>query len=620
MPPRPSTSTRTSGPRGPDRPSVSPSTASWRQEWYASHRGSRENRPSDEVLERALALPVSERRLAATITCPTPVPASELFEFWISAPTLTQTFPLPVILDSLLSTETGSDTWAAVSTLCHGFSMTRSKGVRFFCSAPNCSDRLNGVSLLICGKPHTIKASSKFASHYSVQLHRVPASVSAAAIFDLFVSHDCEPLSVYPTFAAGPLSSNTLTVLFSSASIPAFIWSGNRGEAPLRELSLATGHPLTFVVHPRQDFNDFAPPSLTPLAPAAPPTRPVTRAEPITTASPIDATDAFTLDRPLVTDTPQAWYRKIKAATVPYYLPPPTTAVTHVLYIDDADDSDASGLASYRVPYQGRYAAFLSDETSATLPPDVDVILHPTVGTTPIGVPPHLTSWQSSLKDTLSPAFDVESMTLVQLTEFLDAERAHLREDDYSSALLTSIQAQPSIYRTFYDSCTPGNIVDLECHVAAHACHRLVSRYDVDTATSSLDILDRIYAVGRPLASMDDDNDDDTASFISILRDVATRHNDPRSIDELLALARWDLYCMINAPSIYFDFVKLAAVCSTTEIHAIAESHHLLWSDVTLLQLLRSDVGQQLVTSTTQPTLTSAFTLLASISTVHRHA
>ena len=390
MPPRPSTSTRTSGPRGPDRPSVSPSTASWRQEWYASHRGSRENRPSDEVLERALALPVSERRLAATITCPTPVPASELFEFWISAPTLTQTFPLPVILDSLLSTETGSDTWAAVSTLCHGFSMTRSKGVRFFCSAPNCSDRLNGVSLLICGKPHTIKASSKFASHYSVQLHRVPASVSAAAIFDLFVSHECEPLSVYPTFAAGPLSSNTLTVLFSSASIPAFIWSGTRGEAPLRELSLATGHPLTFVVHPRQDFNDFAPPSLAPLAPAAHfPARPVTRADPITTASPVDATDAFTLDRPLVTDTPQAWYRKIKAATVPYYLPPPTTAVTHVLYIDDADDSDASGLASYRVPYQGRYAAFLSDETSATLPPDVDVILHPTVGTTPIGVPPN---------------------------------------------------------------------------------------------------------------------------------------------------------------------------------------------------------------------------------------
>ncbi|CAK4987547.1 unnamed protein product [Aphanomyces euteiches] len=209
----------------------------WRAAWYSAVRTTTSS-PLDEdaIFELILSTP-AVRAQNFNLACPEPLSDVPCVEFRIEGALLSSTFPLGVILDSL-SCFPQPPAWSSNLAHFRGFSLVKGKGVRFLCTDANAAKSIRYCTVTICGVEHKVSLAHKISSYYTVQLHRVPGTASAAVFYQYFKSLGCDPLVIYPTHDCGGLVSDSLTIMFNGPNIPKPLWSGKPTDAPLREIQL----------------------------------------------------------------------------------------------------------------------------------------------------------------------------------------------------------------------------------------------------------------------------------------------------------------------------------------------------------------------------------------------
>ena len=603
--------------------------AAWRKYWYANYQRPKEDLPKDLILKALKAQP-SQRRSCLPVT---QTASADSTEFRIEAQDLTTAFPLAVIMASMHACT--SPIWKNAVESLFGFQMQRGKGIRFYSNDDAVAVSLRNFEIEICGKMHRISCTPKYESYYSIQLHRVPVETTALEIFDFFVSHDCNPLVVYPTHSVGSLKSNAMTVLFNGRKIPPFLWSGKKEDAPLREISLDLSHPSSFVVHKLKQLNEFVPPSLqgkkrkttsastTQVQDDQQVDKPAS-AVPSSTASSTAVQGQDTAARyttaplrlpeilasncrasstsaPGPKEAPHRWHQKVKARVLPLTSEPPVSATSAVT----PTFSEDKATASWAIPLDNRFEVLQHDFDDAL--PDFDVAVFSSEDQATAS---HSMMFpdRKRLSKQVAKLFHVDQISMDTLNSLIqDTCKTTLTNTGYGNKFLYSLQAQPALFRATLDD--PAYQHAWSSLATSHALGRLLGSLHPDKFRSE----DKLQDMGSVV-------DDYCAMFTGATGDTLTPHEGltrlaattKYSVEEHIAFALWDFYCMIVAPSIYFDAVKLAHGIQVGALTNLFCTKTLLWSDDTLHDWASSSLGVSMRSTALTGVFKTALTLVIS--------
>ncbi|ETV90137.1 hypothetical protein H310_15030 [Aphanomyces invadans] len=136
-------------------------------------------------------------------------------------------------------------------------------------------------------------------------------AVTPLDAFNFFENRGCFLVSVFPTFPAGTLHSNTLKVIFSSKQGSGYLSSHHKEDEPLREICSAVDQPTSFVVHKISALNDLCRPV---SMEAAQNSRESNQGS---HPAPQQQAPAVTMSLPTSKDPPSSWHKKIKARLFP---------------------------------------------------------------------------------------------------------------------------------------------------------------------------------------------------------------------------------------------------------------------------------------------------------------
>ena len=237
----------------------------WRATWFKNHQTTR-CRPSEAVFAAAAkayedaSLSLAERRMAATLTLPTITPESECFEMLIIGKTLSNTFPIGAILDSLGQSAQPS-TWTQALPSCRDFAKVKNVGISFTCTDRESVTKLGNLSVNICGRPHKIREYSEWSQNYWVEL-TIPKNCGYThdVIYNWFADQGCPPLTMQGTYQKRSVCSRSLTVYFPTPEIPECLLLGPND--PVREIRPTSNPTYIYVQHRISRFNEKVPDSI----------------------------------------------------------------------------------------------------------------------------------------------------------------------------------------------------------------------------------------------------------------------------------------------------------------------------------------------------------------------
>ncbi|CAK4620153.1 unnamed protein product, partial [Aphanomyces euteiches] len=163
---------------------------------------------------------------------------------------------------------------------------------------------------------------------------------------------------------------------------------------------------------------------------------------------------------------------------------------------------------------------------------------------------------------------------------------------DYGDAFLHTLQAQPSLYKASIKE--KGNPLEdiLWNFSLQHAILRTLVEHKPLLFKSSENLLPT-GAILDDAVAMFSSSDDQATPEGSALLTLCEALTDQPQFDVAVAFAIWDLYCMMTAPSIYFDSLKLGHIIGSS-LTSFANTSHLFWTNYVLLAWLTSEIGQSM--------------------------
>ncbi|ETV90621.1 hypothetical protein H310_14624 [Aphanomyces invadans] len=200
-----------------------------------------------------------DRRLAVTASLPTPTPPEEKFNMLIAYKSAVATFPLQVILDSLATTHQPA-TWTTAKSVCRDFMRVKNVGISFNCTDRDMVTRLGGLKLMICGRPFPIREYSEYSHLYWIDL-TLASDTQPDDIWTYFDARGEPPVMIKSTFDKNSIQSRHITVYFETRDPPKCLMFAPND--PVRELFVhGPESPPTFVHHRITRYNKTVPPSL----------------------------------------------------------------------------------------------------------------------------------------------------------------------------------------------------------------------------------------------------------------------------------------------------------------------------------------------------------------------
>ena len=194
---------------------------------------------------------------------------------------------------------------------------------------------------------------------------------------------------------------------------------------------------------------------------------------------------------------------------------------------------------------------------------------------------------------------DVESMTVEELTAYIEHYSLSFVATDDPVDIVSQIQAQPSSLAPLLDAHTPNNLGLLMDKAPGHAVQRLIQMCD-----------ERPFVIAAKKEQSQATNPqalwmhiwphqvDATFPFNEILKELVKQDFIPL----IKTLARFDLFLQINQPDIYFNPLKVSSIVKhayedtniAAAIATIPKAPHYLWSDATIIALASSKLGNYL--------------------------
>ncbi|RHZ25890.1 hypothetical protein DYB37_010952 [Aphanomyces astaci] len=197
---------------------------------------------------------------------------------------------------------------------------------------------------------------------------------------------------------------------------------------------------------------------------------------------------------------------------------------------------------------------------------------------------------------------DVESMTVGELTDYLEHYANSFQSEDDPSIALAMIQANPGHLAPILDVQTPKNIEVLVHKAPGHALQRFIQSHsyldriiDAMQEQANATLPQPLWAHLWPEAAT---SNNPTSLVLSSLVPNSANHS------LVLALAQFCLFLQLNQPEIYFNAIKVSAL-----VHQACHKHgglprlatltlapHFLWFDATLCALAASPMGDYFLT------------------------
>ncbi|TYZ67605.1 hypothetical protein PybrP1_009034 [[Pythium] brassicae (nom. inval.)] len=560
------------------------------------------------------ACDMRQLRHAALAVLPTPVAPDQCFRMWIPAPDVVQNHNIDEILQSLAGNQ--PQMWKDARPQVRDFVRIPKHGISFLCTSQNACHKLGGVSLKICGFSVRIKRYSLYDKWYYVDLTRLPPEVDDTTIYNWFCEEaGARPVLIAPKYNAAGLVSRDRTVFFPQVGCPDGLLVDEK--TPLREIFFTETQAVPcFVHHRNRKLNKFTPPSLQKK------TKPKRE---IDLSADVAAPQAMAIDDKESHD-PTAHPRASKgrdrspATQLATRQPPRSVIIPRV---------DPATLSEWKLVENSKRglidAAAIRDEPAAFTPcelaADADdfslrydlavspnyyrVLVHEYVddATSPdvdIDVQVDSTSLNGFTADSpLLPlaaaralinsrhhAFKVEHMSLEELSRAIDD---YLAKDFFDVVgnhddALASIKAQPAFHRKLF------NMEDLQqaALVKQHAVFRAFMSSPLEESPRSF-VLRLKTKFGGDLPPID-----------TVFQDIFAAQTEQ---DAAFFFASLDLLLMVMAPSIYVNPIKVQMLMPPQlQPRRVKFSAFLLWSDVTLAFVAKSDVCQALLDHPKIPT------------------
>ncbi|OWZ10375.1 hypothetical protein PHMEG_00016781 [Phytophthora megakarya] len=552
---------------------------------------------------------------------------------WIPASRLTREHGQAEIMASLAAASQPA-IWTAQLQHLRDFQCYAGHGISFVCVSEEAQALLGNTQLMVCGSLVTIRKYSKYDKLYYVDLRRLPLSASDPVIYDYFVALGERPVMITPTQVHGQINSRDRTVYFNRTECPPVLKISDR-EA-VREIYFDPDNQdekPCFVQHRTARFNRTTPPSLrkpqngsdTPASRARTTNRSGTapsttgRTDSTTGSNPDDSADAAARssranDSASANDssplnTPRSSPFRPRQKTEPRFIlgsvaveEPEWKLVQHSQYgmLDRAGekyiapagqtpceltrvDDDPHGL-KYEFPVSPNYYELISDAGfDDTLPPDADIYVEdrdangmdtPVSGFTADTALLPFAQEVLAQKNLRKIPDSVENVTVKELEQAIDDFlKDEVLQFTHHDDTLAAIQVQPAyLRRIFRLPSSHQHLLFLQHALYRALCAEPVLESDWSGAQDRL----------RDLYGLDLTQTEE--AFKRMFQDAYAR-----KVAREIAIC--DLFLMVFAPGIYIDPIKVAMLTSEHCARRIRHSPFLLWSDITLLLLARSELG-----------------------------
>ncbi|CAK4705787.1 unnamed protein product [Aphanomyces euteiches] len=194
-----------------------------------------------------------------------------------------------------------------------------------------------------------------------------------------------------------------------------------------------------------------------------------------------------------------------------------------------------------------------------------------------------------------TPNTDVESMTIEEVTDYLEQYANGFQVQDDPEQVVAMVQANPVHLAPLLDVHTPGNLSAIMSKLTGHTIQRFLQQFYHSNAVTQA--IQYRQASNNPQALWAHVWPEQTQDIATLLF--------PTTAQQTLAnaFALTCLYLQINQPEIYFNAIKVWALASKAFQDHEAEplvatltlTPHFLLSDATLSALAASELGQYLL-------------------------
>ncbi|KAK1928960.1 hypothetical protein P3T76_015600 [Phytophthora citrophthora] len=536
------------------------------------------------------------------------VPATDKIELWIPAPQIARLYGTPEVMHAI-NRETQSQTWdAAMASLC-ALDVVKNRGIRVTCTNRDLAIKLGGTVVNCMGQKLIVKPYSAYERYYYVDLTHIPDGLDEDVIYDHFSALGLQPI-IAPTHVAGSLMSRDRTVWFPETDVPDALFTDG---VPLREIYFAGFDYPVYVQHKKRSLNKVLPPTIAKkraeteakAAASAPRATRQTREKPTPRVAarvptPVDSVQqavaqsdgrnhpsssdpslvpTATPDKDLILERPEAsapvldWVKVSRHASCLTPASPPADATVDVSTKQEPDGRLVFGFPVLPTRFELAFGDHDSDEPTAGDADCVTYVDNKTVSSSPMMLAEPVGQLVVA-RSILRPKTNAIKRSNYRRHASKAAEELPtLLEPDDRLAALT---AQPSAYAALTHACPPS----MSPVIDEHALLRVYSGTASESHGKGRNILDRIrhdYPDGEPPAA--------TAILEEQISDAEYRAT-------ARAYATMDLFWRTHAPAIYYDPIKVQALCGEVPVSSFQYSNFLLWTDETLHALCVSPLGQ----------------------------
>ncbi|KAJ0393059.1 hypothetical protein ATCC90586_001582 [Pythium insidiosum] len=158
---------------------------------------------------------------------------------------------------------------------------------------------------------------------------------------------------------------------------------------------------------------------------------------------------------------------------------------------------------------------------------------------------------QTTMLALVEPTYDVEQMSLAELTSFLNKYLSDFTALPAVELRLAALQGQPSLHRPLYDP-SSSNYQRIKHYVMGHALFRTIYSRDIPDLSPNLTFDPRMQALFPDYDSAKSWNPMD---YLALLF-----HQNHDGFSSAVILAEVDLAFQVFAPSIYLDPLKICAI------------------------------------------------------------
>ncbi|RHY22736.1 hypothetical protein DYB32_009407 [Aphanomyces invadans] len=220
-----------------------------------------------------------------------------------------------------------------------------------------------------------------------------------------------------------------------------------------------------------------------------------------------------------------------------------------------------------------------------------------------------------------SLTFDVEAMSLEEISQFLERYATQYSLEEDPSKALSMVQQHPGFLSALIDTKVPSNLEILGERAFGHAVQRFFQRStNSKWVREAEEIRDHELAEGSPSKPL--------WTYMTALQHLIPEEGDSKEVwheaifNEVVqaqhrhlvwSFSIFDLFLQLACPEIYFNPIKVASLLmeSQAPVSQLLPRPFLLWSDFTLVKLAQhSGFSSALLTNNTPYNVKSAIQLL----------